>query len=160
MDLSRYGIHASLVPPMLDVIYLLNAVNDTLDWDELLGWLDNPMAAASLYMMLSCLSNHGFRRVDPPILFRLGSSQDIIGPLALRVLHRVLDNYLVGGRRFSRFIRHWHVSILLSTLLAPGSSGRKLAAVPWNILFPPSITERYSVRYQIDRIARALRGPN
>lgn len=158
-DLSQYGIHASHMPPLLDALYLVNASNDTLAWDDLLGWLDNPMASASLYLMLSFLSRHGLCQVDPSILSRLASSQSALGPFALRVLHRVLERYLIGGKPFSRFIRHWHVSILLSTLLAPGSSGRKLAAVPWNILFPPSITERYSVRYQLGRIARALRGP-
>jgi Uncharacterised nucleotidyltransferase len=157
-DLSRYGIHASFVPPLLDAIYLLNATDHTLDWDELLGWLDNPMAVASLYVMLSYLSRNSLYQVDPPILSRLASSQDVIGPSVLRVLHRMLDKYLVGGRAFSRFPSDWHVSIVLSTLLAPGSSGRKLASVPWNILFPPSVAERYSVRYQFGRIAKALRG--
>jgi hypothetical protein len=157
-DLSGYGIRASFVPPLLDAVYLLKATDHTLDWDELLGWLDNPMAVASLYVMLSYLSRNNLCRVARPILSRLASSQDLIGPLVLRIIHSMLDKYLLGGRPFSRFIRHWHVSIVLSTLLAPGSSGAKLASVPWNIAFPPSISERYSVRYQLGRIARALRG--
>ena len=157
-DLSGYGIRASFVPSLLDAVYLLNATGHTLNWDQLLSWLDNPMAVASLYVMLSYLSRNNLCRVAPPILSRLASSQDVIGPLALRIIHSMLDEYLLGGRPYSRFIRDWHVSIALSTLLAPGSSGRKLASVPWNILFPPSVTERYSVRYQLGRIARALRG--
>jgi hypothetical protein len=157
-DLSRHGVRASFVPPLLDAVYLLKATGHTLDWDELLGWLDNPMATASLYVMLSYLSRNRFYHVDPPILARLASKQDVIGPSVLRVLHTMLDYYLVGGRPFSRFIRDWHVSIVLSTLLAPGSSGRKIASVPWNIFFPPSVAERYSVRYQLGRIAKAVRG--
>jgi hypothetical protein len=156
-DLSRYGIHASFVPPLLDAIYLLNATEHSLDWDALLDWLDNRMLAASLYVMLSYLSRHCLYQVDPLVLSRLASSQDIIGSSVLRVLHRMLDEYLVGGRPFSRFIREWHVSIVISTLLAPGSSGKKLALVPWNILFPPSVGERYSVRYQVGRLSKALR---
>jgi hypothetical protein len=108
--------------------------------------------------MLSYLSRHSLCQVEPPILSRLASSQDVIGPLVLRIIHSMLDKYLLGGRPFSRFTREWHVSIVLSTLLAPGSSGRKFAAVPWNILFPPSVAERYSVRYQLGRIARLMRG--
>jgi hypothetical protein len=157
-DLSCYGIQASFVPPLLDAVYLLNATDHTLDWDQLLGWLDNPMAAASLYVMLSYLSRHSLCQVEAPILSRLASGQDVIGPLVLRIIHSMLDKYLLGGRPFSRLIREWHVSIVLSTLLAPGSRGRKLASVPWNILFPPSVAERYSVRYQLGRIAKALRG--
>jgi hypothetical protein len=157
-DLSHYGIHPSFVPPLLDAVYLLKATDQTLDWDELLGWLDNPMAVASLYVMLTYLSRHSLCRIESPILSRLASSQYVIGPFVLQIIHRILDKYLLGGQPFSRFIREWHVSIVLSTLLAPGSSGRKLASVPWNILFPPSVAERYSVRYQLGRIARALRG--
>jgi len=156
-DLSGYGIRASLVPPLLDAIYLLNATGHALNWDQLLGWLDNPMAIASLHVMLSYLSRNDLCRVAPPILSRLASSQDVIGPFALRIIHSMLDKYLLGGRPFSRLIRDWHASVVLSTLLAPGSSGRKLASVPWNILFPPSVAERYSVRHPLGRIAKALR---
>jgi hypothetical protein len=157
-DLSQYGIRASFVPPLLDAVYLLKATDRTLDWDELLGWLDNAMAVASLYVMLSYLSRHSLCRVEPSILFRLASSQDVVGPLVLRIIHSMLDKYLLGGRPFSRLVREWHVSIVLSTLLAPGSSGRNLASIPWNILFPPSVMERYSMRYQLGRITKALRG--
>ena len=157
-NLSSHGIRASFVPPLLDAVYLLKATEHTLDWDELLGWLDNPMAVASLYVMLSYLSRNNLCRVAPPILSRLASSQEVIGRLVLRIIHSMLDKYLLGGRPFSRFIRDWHVSIVLSALLAPGSSGAKLASVPWHIAFPPSIAERYSVRYQLGRIAKALRG--
>jgi hypothetical protein len=159
-DLSGYGIRASFVPPLLDAVYLLNATRRTLDWDELFGWLDNPMAVASLYVMLTYLSRHSLCQVEPAILSRLAARQDFIGPLVLRIIHSILDKYLLGGRPFSRFNREWHVSIVLGTLLAPCSSGRKLVAVPWNILFPPSIMERYRLRYQLGRIGRALRGKN
>jgi hypothetical protein len=142
---------------LLDAVYLLNATAHALDWDEMLGSLDNPMAAASLYVMLSYLSRNELYRTDPDILSRLASSQDFIGPVVIRVLHRVLDEYLVAGRPFSRFTRDWHVSIALNTLLAPTSSRGKLATVPWNILFPPSVADRYKLRYQLGRIAKALR---
>lgn len=158
LDLSRYGVHPSLVAPLLDALYLLEGTKHTLDWDELLAWLDNPMAAASLYVLLTYLSGHGLCQVDPPILSRLASSQNVIGSSVLRAVHMILDKYLVGGRPFPRWLSGWHMSIVLSTLLAPGPSGGKLAAVPWNLAFPPSIAERYSLRYQLSRVAKALHG--
>lgn len=157
-DLSRYKIHASFMPPLLDALYLLKATKRTLDWDGLLGWLDNAMPAASLYLMLTYLSRRGLYRVDPPILSRLASSQDIVGPVEIRIVHGILHDYLIGGRPFSRLFSAWHAQIVLSTLLAPGSRARKLASLPWNLVFPPSMAERYSVRYQLGRIARMLRG--
>jgi hypothetical protein len=158
LDLSRYGIHPSFVAPLLDALYLLEGTRRTLDWDELFARLDNPMAAASLYVMLTYLSRHGLCRVDPPILSRLAASQNVIDSSVLRAVHMILDKYLVRGRPFPRLLSGWHMSIVLSTLLAPGSSGAKLAAVPWNLAFPPSIAERYSLRYQLRRIAKALQG--
>ena len=155
-DLSQHGIHASFVPPLLDAIYLLRATKHTLDWEGLLGWLDNPMAAASLHVMLTYLSRRGLCQVDPLVLSRLTLSQDVVSPLVLRTIHSMLDKYLIGGRPFSRFFSEWHASIVLSTLLAPGSGSGKLASVPWNIVFPPSVAERYSVRYQCRRIAKLL----
>jgi hypothetical protein len=157
-DLAGHGIQASFVPALLDAIYLLHDAGHTLDWSELLGCLDNPMAAASLYVMLSYLSENRLCQLKPRVLSRLASSQDVIGAPALWVLHRMVDKYLVEGRPFARFPSHWHVAIVLNTLLAPGPSRRKLASVPWNILFPPSVAERYSVRYQLGRIAKGLRG--
>ncbi len=157
-DLAGHGIQASFVPALLDAIYLLHDAGHTLDWSELLGCLDNPMAAASLYVMLSYLSETRLCHVERQVLSHLASSQEVIGGPALWVLHRMVDKYLVGGRSFARFPSNWHVAIVLSTLLAPGPSGRKLASVPWNILFPPSVVERYSVWYQLSRIAKGLRG--
>jgi hypothetical protein len=157
-DLSHYGVRASFVPPLFDAIYLLNATDHTPDWDELLGWRDNPTAVASLYVMLTYLSRHSLCQIEPAILSRLASSEDVIGPLVLRSIHGMLDKYLLGGRPFSRWFNHWHASIVLGTLLAPGSSSKKLMSVPWNMVFPPSVAERYSVRYQLGRIARLMRG--
>ena len=78
----------------------------------------------------------------------------------LRLLHTIPD-YLIDGRPFPHFIRHWHVSIVFTTLLAPVSKRPKaLSAIAWNIVFPPSVTERSNVRYQLSRITKALPGRN
>jgi hypothetical protein len=157
-DLSRYGIHASFVPPLLDALYLLKATKSSLDWDRLLGWLDNPVALASLHVMLTYLSRHSLCQVDPQILARLASSREVIGPPAVRIIHGMLDKYLMGGQPFSQWFNEWHASIALGILLAPGAGIGKLASIPWNIVFPRSVAERYSVRYQLGRIARLVRG--
>jgi hypothetical protein len=157
-DLSRYSVHASFVPPLLDALYLLKATKHTLDWEGLLGWLDNAMAIASLYVMLSYLSRRGLHDVSPPILSRLASGQDIVGSWELGIIHAIVDRYLIGGRPFTRLFSNWHALIVLRTLLASGSSARKLLSLPWNLAFPPTISNRYSVRYQLERMARLWRG--
>jgi hypothetical protein len=157
-DLSRHGVHASFVPPLLDALYLLKATKRTLDWEGLLGWLDNAMAIASLYVMLTYLSRRGLHDVSPTILSRLASGQDIVGSLELAIIHAILDKHLIGAKPFRRPFSDWHALIVLQTLLAPGSSARKLLSLPWNLVFPPSIPNRYSVRYQLERMARLWRG--
>ena len=62
------------------------------------------------------------------------------------------------GRPFTRWFNDWHATIVLNTMLAPGSHAAKLLSLPWNLAFPPPIPDRYSMRYQLGRIARLLRG--
>ncbi len=97
-DLTLSKIHPSFLISLLDAVYLLKCSGRTLDWNGLLGWVDNVMAIASLYVMLAYLSRHGFEPCSASVLSRLASGQDIVGPLQLRVIHAMLDHYLIGGR--------------------------------------------------------------
>ena len=158
-DLSRNQIHASLVLPLLDAIYLLKASGKSLDWDRLLAGLDdNELAAASLYIMLAYLSRRGLAACPSPVLSRIVSRQRIIGAWERKIIDLLLDTYLIRGKPFARFFNNWTALIVLNTLLARGSHLRKLLALPWNIVFPPSLPNRYSVRFHAERIARILRG--
>ena len=158
-DLSRNPIHASLVLPLLDAVYLLKASGESLDWDRLLAGLDNnELAAASLYIMLAYLCTRGLAACASPVLSRIASRQRIIGAWERKIIELLLDTYLVRGRPFAPFFNNWTALIVLNTLLARGSHLRKLLALPWNIVFPPSLPNRYSVRFHAERIARIMRG--
>jgi hypothetical protein len=157
-DLSQHDMNPSFVPPSLDAVYLMKASQHSLDWHSLFGWLDNETAIASLYVMLVYLSRCGLHQFAPSILSRLASSQDLVGAAELRVIHALLDHYLIGGKPSTRWFSDWHATITLNTMLAPGSHAAKLLALPWNVVFPPPIPDRYSMRYQLGRIARLLRG--
>ena len=97
-DMSNYGVHASFVRPLLDAIYLLEASGPTLDWDGMLEWVDNELAAASLYVLLSLLSTRGYCAVPKPVLARLATAQDIVGAMELKVVGAMIDRSLVAGR--------------------------------------------------------------
>ena len=101
-DLTLRKIHPSFVAGLLDAVYLLKDSEKTLDWDGMLGWLDNEMAAASLHLMLSYLCRRGLSSC--PVLTRLRSSQRLVGSLELRVMHAMLDHYLIGGRSWNLFM--------------------------------------------------------
>jgi hypothetical protein len=157
-DLSRNEIHPSFVLPLLDAVYLLRYSGHSLDWEKLLAGLDDSeLAAASLYVMLAYLCRHGLAACEPRVLSRIASRQRIIGAWERRVIETLLDTYLVGGRPFARFFTEWTALIVLNTLLERGSRLRKLFALPWNIVFPPSLPDRYNIGFHARRIARVLR---
>ena len=157
-DLSQNNVHPSFVPPLLDAVYLVKGTQRSLDWDGLFGWLDNETAIASLYVMLTYLSRCGLHQFAPSILSRLASSQDRVGAAELRIVHALLDHYLISGKPVTRWFSDWHATLVLNTMLAPGSHAAKLLSLPWNLVFPTPIAPRYSMRYQLGRIARLLRG--
>jgi len=157
-DLAINGIHPSFIIPLLDAIYLLGAAGEDLDWDELFSWLDNKMAAASLYVLLAYLSRHEFYQTPRPVLSRLARCQHVVGAMELRIIHAILSSYLIDGIPFTPWLSDWTASIALNTLLAPGSHAARLTSLPWNLAFPPSMPGRYGIRYQLQRITKRLRG--
>jgi hypothetical protein len=159
-DLSNNAFHPSFVAPLLDAVYLLKVSGQVLDWGGLLEWLDNDIATASLYVMLFYLSAHGLDQSATPSLSRLASSQDIVGAPERRIICRMIDANLIGGRPFLGQFGQRHPMIaltVLNSMLAPGSHVGKVLSLPWDIVFPPQIPERYSIEYQRQRVTRLLR---
>ena len=159
-DLAANTFHPSFVTPLLDALYLLRAPGPALDWEALLQWLDNDMATASLYVMLSYLATRGLDRSASPILERLAASQPIVGAPELRILCAMIDAHLVAGRPFLGQFGNRHPMIaqsVLNGLLATGSHVGKVLSLPWKVVFPPWIPGRYGARYQFGRLARFLR---
>jgi len=159
-DLSRNPFHPSFVTPLVDAILLLEAAGPAPDWDRILACLDNEMATASLHVMLSYISSRGLASSISPIASKLASRQHIVGAPERRMVMSMIDANLVGGRPFlGRFgIRHPMIALsIFFSLLEPGSRVGKLLALPWNVLFPPWLADRYTLRYHADRVRRFLR---
>jgi Uncharacterised nucleotidyltransferase len=159
-DLSRSGFDPSFVMPLLDAIYLLKACGQTLDWEGLLAQCDNELAKASLYVMLDYLSRGGFAPCAIPIVSDLAVGQRIVGTPERRILTAMLDIFLVGDEDAAGLFMRRHPMLaqsILHTLLAEGSHAGKLSSLPWNVVFPPWIAERYGVRFHRERIARLVK---
>jgi Uncharacterised nucleotidyltransferase len=156
-DLSVYKIGPSFVMPLLDAIYLLKASEKSIDWARSLGSLDNEMALASLYVLLSYLSRHALHHPPSHVMRHLAGHQRIVAKPELAVIHAILDRYLVGGRPFTRLFSDWHATIVMNALLRPGRHVAKLASLPWALMFPPGTEHRYSISYQGERIARLFK---
>ncbi|MBA3623698.1 MAG: nucleotidyltransferase family protein [Methylibium sp.] len=97
-DLTQCKVHPSFVASLLDAVYLLSACRQTLQWKKMLEWLDNDMAKASLYTMVTYLPRYGVEPLSPADLALLASAQRLVGPIQLRMIHRMLDRHLIGGR--------------------------------------------------------------
>ena len=83
---------------------------------------------------------------------RLAAGQRIVGDAELRVINFLLDSYLIGGKKFlgSFGARHPMIeSAVIDTLLTSDPFARKLVSLPWNLVFPPSVRDRYSIGYHM-----------
>lgn len=97
-DLTHHKVQPGFLATLFDAVYLLAAAGGTLDWSRLLQSLDNEMARASLYAMMSYLPRHGVQALPPAILARLDTTRRLVGPIQLKWIHEMLDRYLIGGR--------------------------------------------------------------
>lgn len=102
-DLSLV-IHPSYIASMFDAIYLLRACGSTLDWTAMVQWIDNPMARASLCALAGYLPRFGIAAPPLGVLERLATEPTMDGPLQLRLIRRMLDRHLVGGRPWSSLL--------------------------------------------------------
>ena len=97
-DLTLFKVHPSFLIPLIDAVYLLKASPQTLDWGGVEALLDNDIAAASLYVMLAYLARCGLAPCAPAILSQLASRQHLVGAIQLRVMHALLERYLIRAR--------------------------------------------------------------
>lgn len=158
-DMAKDGVHASFARPLLDAVYLLAGSAKDFDWDAMLDGVDNDVAAASLYVLLSYLWLHRLAAVPEPTLARLAKLQRRVGALELALLGKLADACLVGEQPRAAALLDRHPMIgetLLDCLFARGSHAAKLVSLPWAMVFPPRVAERYTWRYQRDRLGRLI----
>jgi hypothetical protein len=103
-DLTRLKFQPSFLASLFDAVYLLATARRTLDWNGMLAWLDNPLAKASLYAMLTYLPRYGVEAPAPQTLARLASGQHLVGPLQLKLIHRMLDRHLIAGKPWNHVL--------------------------------------------------------
>ena len=128
-DITLMKYHPSFVAGLFDAVYLLANSRDAIKWPDLVKALDNPMAAASLLIMMSFLERNDLCP-NPPALASLASRQKLVGHVQLRLIHAGIRHFLLGGRVWSvpfpppvagrynihrqlrkRLARHWNDSI-------------------------------------------------
>lgn len=153
-DVSMHGLHPAFVFPVIDAVCLLTKSHPP-DWQVVLDLVDNPIAAASLYILLAYLSRYRIVPIPEDVLAHLAASQPIVGRTECAILTAMVHRYLIGGRSFRPF-NSWHI---WTNLIRPGTPFRKVLSLPWNIVFPARYPDRYDAAWQAKRIAQRLRRP-
>jgi hypothetical protein len=118
---------------MLDLIYLMQNMKDTIPWEPLLDWLEGSVAATHLYLMLSYLTKYHLVDVPPEMLHDLSVRQEALDLLNLNLMHTLIDRYVVKGYPGGRLCSVGHLETLWQTLLVPGPPLMNLLRVPWNL---------------------------
>lgn len=141
--------------PMLDTIYLLKNA-DVINWARVFSWLQDSVSSTYLYIMLTYLDKYGVIAVDREILDKLSLMQRALGGPGLRCMHRLIDDYIADGKCPDRFRTPNNLRIVWATLLSSRSPTRNLLSLPWNLLFPPGSSDRFSLDFQFNRIKSML----
>jgi Uncharacterised nucleotidyltransferase len=97
-DLTVHKVHPSFLASLFDAVYLLSTRGQALDWSSMLGWLDSDVAKASLYAMATYLPRFGVEPLPAEALSRLASNRGLVGPIQRRLIHTMLDCWLIGAR--------------------------------------------------------------
>jgi Uncharacterised nucleotidyltransferase len=134
------------VVAMLDMIFLLRGAHRGLDWDRLLHWLDGSVSASHVYLILSYLKQYDLVKIEESIFSKLALTQRSFGKLNLKMLHRVIDRHMLGGKTVDSKRVVELLSVVWGNLLLPSPPWLNLARVLWNLLVP------LCVRYQIAKL--------
>jgi hypothetical protein len=124
---------------LVDTIFLLRNTHATLRWAQIAAWLHGSIVSAPLYLLLTYLATKHVINLDPAVLETLRVRQRAFGTTNLRMLHRILDRYLVGGAAVGPVLRLPHLELLWRTLLLPGPPLWNWMRVGANIWLPARV---------------------
>jgi hypothetical protein len=127
---------------LLDLIYLLKHTKDTLDWERILHWVQGSAAASHLSLLLTYLSHYQLVDIAPEILSALSLWQRSLRRMNRRILHALIDRYLVEGHPCGGVQSLRNLDILWRALLLPGSPSRNLLSIPLFLLLPLRLRKR------------------
>jgi len=141
---------------LLDMALILRRFRAALNWPLIEEWLQNTPAFYQLDIVLSYL--YRWELIDLPFLLTESRQSDtgLSDSILRRLLYGVIDQHVVGDDPFTLLKTGTNVQILWQTLFGHGSPSRKLATLPWNLLFPPDHPRRYSIGLLAHRARSAL----
>jgi hypothetical protein len=120
---------------LVDAIYLLRTTSGALQWDAVLGWLDDaPAAAGHLYALLGYLQSRRIAHLPPGLLGDLRRRQRAFGRINLAIVHAIIDRVLLSRAPAGRLLSPDRVRNGWNALFLPRAPVRNLAGLPWALL--------------------------
>lgn len=138
---------------LLDAMMLIRRTPGGLDWERLLGSLEDRRVAAHSALLLRYLHGRALAKIPEAVL--ADRRLDVIDRFTLRFLLRMMDRYHVRGCEPGRFARPSVLAVAWTTLLAERPPG-SVARLCWKLLFPPGHPERFRLSYQGRRLGSVL----
>lgn len=116
--------------PILDVLFLWKKNGPTLDWETIFANIQGSLIAAHLYLMLSYLDTRFLASLPHALVTRAAHAQQHLNAPTRRILHWVLDKYVVRGLPFSRLTTEYNIGIVWNALLSRPSPWTNLCCLP------------------------------
>jgi len=141
---------------LFDTIFLLRN-HPELDWTQIFSWLNDDSLRLFLYTELSYLKRNNILTVQVEFYNQLEIEFSAAANINIKILHSIIDNYIVAGKHFSSMLTSNNVGIVWKTLLQNGQPLLNLVSLPGNILFPPNNPERFDLRFQFQRLRNSIK---
>jgi hypothetical protein len=119
-----------------DTIYLLKHAGPGFSWEWILRAVNRSIPATYLYLLLRYLIGYDLVRIAPGVMRQLSLIQRSFGSRSLKMIHRMIDDYLFKATGFEPLLSERSVSIIWNTLMLPGATFPKLALIPVNLSLP------------------------
>jgi Uncharacterised nucleotidyltransferase len=117
---------------MLDAIYLLKSAR-AMRWERILSWLDGAAAATPLCLLLTYLDRHELIELPVGLIDEISGRERALGPVSRRVLHAMIDRYLVDGCEMGLLMSDRSFTIFWRNLLRPRHELAKVPLIVWNL---------------------------
>lgn len=144
------------VIPLLDAALLIQKIHETNQWEVFCDYIAEINNTASIYLMLGYLHTQHVVDIPASVLRDLRRSQRSINWLNRRLMYKLISQYMVEGIRPGKLMENTMSSIWFG-LLQGRPSWLNLLALPWRILFPPGREDRFSLRFQWQRLSKFFR---
>jgi hypothetical protein len=154
----EFKIHGGSIA-LFDTIFLLRNHHD-LDWRRILSWLSDERLVLFLYTELSYLKRNNILAIPDEFYTELETHKPVGVSVNIKILHLIIEHYLVAGRPTSSILTSSNISIIWQTLLNTGQPFVNLISAPGNILFPPGHPKRFNLRFQYQRLRNSFRLPD